>query len=368
MFGYRIDRLEPFSLPLRSPLETAHGTIDSRDGFLLAVRDERGDPRGVGEATPLPGWTESHEGCRRALDRTQRVLIDSETGAAIGIPEDPGATDQEAVERSIDPDSTPAAAHAIESAVLDHRARESDRRMADLLREHSPWGGTAPSTVPVNATIGGGTLDATREAAIGAVEAGYGCLKLKAGADELQADLDRIRTVREAIGEEAAIRIDANAAWDRQTAERAVDELAALDVEYLEQPLPVDDLEGHARLRSKGVPIALDESLRGFSIDAIAKSGAADLVVCKPMVLGGPARTVAVAAEARAEGLDPVVTTTIDGAVARIAATHAAAAIPDVKPCGLATGALLADDLIDDPPSVSRGELPVADPPSFRLL
>ncbi|MFW6321369.1 MAG: enolase C-terminal domain-like protein, partial [Halohasta sp.] len=80
-----------------------------------------------------------------------------------------------------------------------------------------------------------------------------------------------------------------------------------------------------------------------------------DVVVLKPMALGGPRRAVEAAATARAAGIEPVVTTTVDAVVARTAAVHVAAAIPDVRACGLATGSLLATDLATDPVSIVDG-------------
>ena len=88
-------------------------------------------------------------------------------------------------------------------------------------------------------------------------------------------------------------------------------------------------------------------------------AGAADAVVLKPMALGGPDRALAAALRARRAGVEPVVTTTIDAVVARTAAVHVAAAIPDVSPCGLATGALLDEDLAPDPCPIADGSLPV---------
>lgn len=354
--------IEPFSLRLRSPLSTAHGPIEARRGFVIAVVHD-GD-RGIGEASPLPGWTEPYADCRATLERFRSPSIDRTNSIDPSRTESIDPSPADPVE-SVDPTETPAAAHAIESARFDCRGRREGRRLADLLRERSPWGGRPPETVPVNATIGATSIEAATAAASAAVESGYGCLKLKAGVGTVEADLDRIEAVRETVTDDVAIRVDANAAWDRPTAARAIDRLATAGVEYLEQPLDPDDLDGHASLRERGVPIALDESLRSNPLDAILAAEAADLLVCKPMVLGGPGRTIDLAADARDGGIEPVVTTTIDAAPARITASHVAAAIPNVRPCGLATGTFLAEDLIDDPPTVTTGTLRVPDEPGI---
>lgn len=329
--------VDPFSLRLEAPLETAAGPISARRGFL--VGHERNGHRGIGEATPLPGWTESYEACRAAL---QETVGSAATDSAIAPP---------------DPTDTPAAAHGVDLARLDAAARQSGRPLAAVLREQG-FDSQRPlaESVPVNATIGDRAVDETVDAAVEAADAGFEWLKLKVGAREPKQDLRRIRAVREAIDDGVRLRLDANGAWDRATARRLVDRLAEVGIDYLEQPLPAGDLVGHAELRGHGVDIAVDESLAAASIEAVIEAGAADVVVIKPMAVGGPTRAVAAAAAARGAGIEPVVTTTVDGVVARTAAVHVAAAVPNVTACGLATGGLLAGDLAADPVAITDGQ------------
>ena len=329
--------VDPFSLRLDSPLGTAAGPITDRRGFL--VGHEVDGVSGVGEATPLPGWTESYETCRAALHEAAES-VSTDALPAIEVP---------------DPVETPAAAHGVDLARLDATARRDGRPLAAVLREHGfDTDDPLPDSVPVNATVGDGTVAETVDAATDAVDAGFEWLKLKVGVGEAGADLKRVAAVREAVGD-VRLRLDANGAWDRPTARRLVDQLAEVGIEYLEQPLPADDLAGHADLRGHGVDIAVDESLAEASVEAVLDAGAADVVVIKPMAVGGPSRAVEAAATARDAGIEPVVTTTVDGVVARTAAVHVAAAIPSVTACGLATGSLLAGDLGVDPVSITDG-------------
>jgi o-succinylbenzoate synthase len=346
-------RRRPFALDLAHPLGTARGEIRSREGFLITVA--RGDGAvGVGEATPLPGWTESHEACGAALDGLSDL--------------DDGRTARDA----LDPEATPAARHGVSLAVADAAARRRDRRLADLLADEAVVNATPADAVPVNATVGDGAPEATAAEARRAVEAGYDCVKLKVGARGVDADVDRVRAVRGAVGDGVALRADANGAWDRETARRALDALAAFDLAYVEQPLPADDLDGLAALRGAdrgdagaGVPIAVDESVAAHGIDAVLDADAADAAVLKPMALGGPDRTLAAALRVGAAGVDPVVTTTIDAVVARTAAVHVAAAVPDVAACGLATGSLLDADLAPDPCPIADGRATVPPGPGL---
>jgi len=170
-----------------------------------------------------------------------------------------------------------------------------------------------------------------------------------------------VRAVREAV--DTAIRLDANGSWDRKTADEAIEALASLGVEYVEQPLPAEALSGLSALRGRGVGIAADESLRECGVDAVLDADAADVAILKPMALGGPDIAIDAARQFLNAGVDPVVTTTIDGAVARASAVHVAAAVPDVRPCGLATGEMLASDLGTDPVPVVDGEIALPDGP-----
>ncbi|MFO7832803.1 MAG: enolase C-terminal domain-like protein, partial [Halohasta sp.] len=210
--------VDSFSLALAAPLSTAAGTISERRGFLVGI--ERDGSHGLGEATPLAGWTESYEAARQAL---ADVTVDS----------------------SPDPDATPAAAHAVDCARLDAAARRDGRPLAAVLREQGfDADRSLPESVPVNATIGDASVDETVEAATTAVDEGFDWLKLKVGVRDPKEDLTRVQAVHTAVDDDVSLRLDANGAWDRAGARRMVDRLTGMGIEHLEQPLPADDLAG----------------------------------------------------------------------------------------------------------------------------
>jgi o-succinylbenzoate synthase len=347
--------IRSFSLPLADPLDTARGTIERREGFLLRLEadaDRSGDGSddgdggdgsgravGVGEATPLPGWTEHYDEC-------ESVLADAD----------------DAVDRGADPadllddlDSTPAARHGLDLALADLRASREGVPLYRHLAESVAGNGTDGSesgcveSVPVNATVGDGTVAETVAEAERAAAAGFDCLKLKVGARPLSNDIDRVEAASEALPA-VELRADANGAWSREQAQQFLDAVGDR-LEYVEQPLPATDLAGLAALSG---PVALDETLAEVGFEDVLDADP-EAVVLKPMALGGPRRAVSVAERAREEGIAPVVTTTIDGAVARTAAVHVAAAIPDVPACGLATRKLLESDLGPDIAPVADG-------------
>jgi len=326
--------IEPFSLSLSTPLETAAGSVDRREGFLVFVEYE--GVQGVGEATPLTGWTESRAECRQALSRAAAVAEELDWGIALARTE------------------APAARHALSLALAEARARASGK---PLYRSMSA--DRLVTSVPVNATIGEMPRTETVEAAEAAVSDGFDCLKCKVGSRPVDEDVARLRAVRDAVGDSVELRADANGAWSVEDAEYALDALGDVGVSYVEQPLPADDLAGHTNLRGGPVDVALDESLAEHSVDEIFGELAADVLVIKPMVVGGPDRAREIAMQAREVGVDPVISTTVDAVVGRTGAVHVAASIPDVRPCGLATASLLAEDLSADPASVTDGAIEV---------
>jgi o-succinylbenzoate synthase len=340
--------VDPFAVDLARPLGTAAGTIERREGFLVRIADA--DQEGVGEASPLPGWTESREACGRVLDAAVERARDDDLDAAHDVL-----------------GGAPAARHGFAGALADLRAR---RGGVPLYRHLAP-DGDAVDAVPVNATVGDGPVDETVAGAREAVDAGFGCVKVKVGARPVSEDVGRVTAVRDAVGEGVAVRADANGGWTRVQAYEAYRNLAGAAVEYVEQPLASDDLGGLSGLRGDTVGVAVDETLADTPLEAVLTAAAADVVVLKPQVLGGLDRTVAAARRASQAGVTPVVTTTVDAVVARTGAVHAAAAVASdaggIAPCGLATADRLAADLGPDPAPVDDGRIRVPDAPGLGV-
>lgn len=334
--------IEPFSLPLREPLETARDRVDEREGYLIHLQS--GTSRGIGEATPLSDWTESRDECERALDDALDRL------------------DANGVDTALDElDDHPAARHGLQLALSDLRSREVGSSLSEYLTD------SRVETVRVNATVGDGSPSRSAERVRTAVDAGFDCVKLKVGSRSLAADRRRVATTRDVAGDDVELRVDANGSWSREEAAAALEWLGQYDVRYVEQPLSAKNLDGHAAIRGGSVGIALDEGLVAHETDAIFESEAADVLVLKPMALGGIDRARSLARRARSAGLEVVVTTTVDAVVARTAAVHLAASLAPLPACGLATASMLADDLADDPAPVRDGHVVVPDDPGIGV-
>ncbi|WP_434056278.1 o-succinylbenzoate synthase [Georgenia wangjunii] len=279
---------------------------------------------------------------------------------------------------------------AVYSAPLRTRFRGIDVRDGVLLRGDAGWGEFSPfwdyddaesgawlraareaadegwppavrDVVPVNVTVPAvGPEHAAR------IVRASGCSTAKvkvAEAGQVLADeQERLEAVRDALGPGGRIRIDANGAWDLET---ALERLALLDraaggLEYAEQPCPrVEDLA--ALRRRTDIPIAADESIRRARDPlAVRAAEAADVVVLKVQPLGGVRACLDLAEQV---GLPVVVSSALESSVGIAAGLALAAALPELPyACGLATVQLLTRDTVDEPLLPVDGAIPVRRP------
>jgi len=177
------------------------------------------------------------------------------------------------------------------------------------------------------------TFESPRAALVGsaaeavcAVADGFKTLKVKVGVDLDAADA-LLAAIRQAVGPEIAIRIDANGCWSPDEAVAAVTLLSRHRLELVEQPC--GSISGMAHVRQRvSVPIAADESVRtAAQLEQIIEQQAADLVVLKPMFTGGIQAAERLATRAGAAGLGVVVTHALESSVGRAGAVHLASSL-----------------------------------------
>lgn len=262
--------------------------------------------------------------------------------------------------------------------MIEHRLRIGDREIL-LLQGPAGWGECSPlpgypcdpararaaaeeaamvgwppprrHSIPVNALVPSGApvdLAALR---------GFPCVKVKVGSSAWRDDVARVRAVRDLIGPRVRLRIDANGAWDEETAVAALDAMAACDLELAEQP--VASLEELARVRRRvSVPLAADEAVRGLGdAQRLAALAAADVLVLKVQPLGGVRAALAVAERA---GVPALVTSMFETSIGLAAGIALAAALPELPyACGLATLGCIAGDVVAEPPAPLHGAVAV---------
>jgi L-Ala-D/L-Glu epimerase len=306
----------PYALPFRAPYVTARGWLDRREMALLRLRDEEG-LTGLGEAVPLS---------LRGGATLAQVVSELE---GLGERE---SLDEAVLRNGAAGLSAPARCAAL-TALMDLRGR----RAADA---HPSPAESHP--VPCNATLVAGEPSAVAADALRWAEAGFTTFKLKLGAGD---DAGQVQAVREAVGPEARIRVDANGAWDVETAKRILVELEPLDIELAEQP--VATLEQAVEIaEATSIPIAGDESVesRADAERALAM-GACGLAGVKLSKVGGPEEAIEIA-----EVLPSYISSALDGpvgiaAAAQVAQTLAASGGGSRLAHGLATQRLFSSTI-----------------------
>jgi len=304
-------RVEVFEAGLRADFSAAWGSVTTRELVLLTVQDQSGI-EGYGEAAPLPGYDGATiDDVLAGLHACRPVL---EAG---GEPEQLRA---QCAELTV----MPQALAAIDLALWDLAGRRAGVPVWQLL------GAAETAPVPANYTIASpDRAGAAREAAA-ARQAGFACVKLKAGIGD---DAGRLAAVRAVAGPEIAIRLDANGAWSVPEARASLRALAPAGIELCEEP--VKGLAATVELEATTeVALAIDETT--------AEPGALDRRVCEAVCLklsrcGGITGLLAAARRARAVGYEVYLASTLDGPLGIAAALHAASAIRPDRPCGLAT-------------------------------
>jgi len=333
-------RLTPFSLPLVCPVQTGQGTLYSRDGILVEIEDSD-DVKGYGEATPIDGFqTENIQEACNALSRFLPVLLRKKWWSI-----------EETLEQfQMGFPAARAALSAIDTALCDLFSKQQDCSVAALLAKK--FHTRVLPAVRVNALLQSQDIQKIVREAGDRYREGFQTFKVKVGVQSIRQDIERITAVRTTLGKDVKIRLDANGSWSLNEADEALQALLPLSVEYLEQPLPALDLQGAALLRSRyPILLAADEAACSVKdIQTILKNQAADIIVLKPAVTGGPHLSMQMGMAAAQLDVPCITTTLMDGAVGRAMATHVAAALPANSTsyaCGLATAGLLKEDLSD---------------------
>jgi O-succinylbenzoate synthase len=213
------------------------------------------------------------------------------------------------------------------------------------------WPAPVRDRIPVNCTVPAVSAERAFE-----IVAGSGCttakIKVAEHSESLAEDQARVEAVRAALGPGGAIRVDANARWDVDTAIHTLRllERAAGGLEYAEQPCRTIEELALVR-RATGIRIAADESIRQAADPLrVALADAADIAVIKCTPLGGVRRALAVA---EATGLPCVVSSALETSVGLAAQLALAAALPELElACGLGTLSLLSMDVVPDEESL----------------
>jgi L-rhamnonate dehydratase len=230
------------------------------------------------------------------------------------------------------------------------------------------WGGIYRTQVDVAAYLFGTDSKQLKDSASRFLDNGYRSFKVKIGMDAAS-DLSNVEAVRSAVGN-AALRADVNGAWTPGTARRTLEKLRGFDLQYIEQPLEVDDLQGHTELRRmQPVPIALDESAYTLAdVGNIVRAGAADVILLDPHEIGGLWQTIKAAAIAESAGIPVTLHSGGELGFSQAAYIHLAASIPNMSVSIDSERHYLSDDVVLQAPVLASGAFAVPTEPGLGVL
>ncbi|WP_099159416.1 dipeptide epimerase [Virgibacillus ndiopensis] len=332
-----IENIETFrvAIPLKKPFKTALRTVTVADSVVVKVTCDNG-VIGWGEAPPTHVITgDSLASVEYVITKIFKPLLIGESllnrellfekmhAAIVG--------------------NTSAKA-ALDIALYDCIAQYAKMPLAQFI-------GGYHDQIETDYTVSVNSPEEMAEDAQQYIEDGFTILKVKVGKDLIKTDIERIQAIREQIGSNALIRLDANQGWGAKEAVKAIRQMEdlGLDIELIEQPVKAQDIEGLKYVTDHTeTPIMADESV--FSpIDAkrILELRAADLINIKLMKAGGIHQALKIVTLAHVYGMECMVGSMIETKIGITAAAHFAASQPNVTRYDFDAPLMLSDDLID---------------------
>ena len=350
-------RLVVADIPVRRPHHMSFTTLEAVN-FVFVRLETREGHVGWGEAACLGGPTWSEESAESVAATIERYLAPWLRGA--------DATRIEALrgEMARRVQGNPFARAAVEMALWDLNGRALGVPVTRLV------GGRVRDRVPLSWSLAVTDPDAEAAEARELVARGHRIFKIKTAAHPVQRDVERVRRIREAVGPDVALRIDANQGWDRATALRAIRAMEPFGLDFVEQPVPRWDLESMAHIgRSVSVPIMADEScFTPQDALAIARLGGVAILGLKVTKSTGILGTLAVARVAEAAGLGAYVGCMIETSLGTAAYLAVALTAPPVTwGCELFGPMLLAGDVVRRPVQYEDGAIVALDAPGLGV-
>jgi muconate cycloisomerase len=352
----KIRRIEPIavSIPLKKPVVMAGVEIRVAENVLVRLESDDGTV-GWGEAASAPTMTgETVESMLAAI----AYLAPDVVGRA---PEDIAGLMAALHARMY---GNHGAKAAIEIALHDLVGRATGRPLHALL------GGKKRSRMPLLGVIGTGDLASDLKQAQSQKAQGYTAFKIKVGIEAPLRDAERTRAICEAIGAGSLISADANQGYSVEQAVQYVQALAGSRLDFLEQPVHGENIDGMAQVAAAGkIAIGADEGLHSLTdIRLHCDRGAARGASLKTIKLSGMRGLLAAGRLCDSLGMRVnVAAKTGESSIASAAAMHAAAALPQITWGLTLTHHGLADDLTARPIPVAGGHVEISDRPGLGI-
>jgi len=321
-------KCQPFSISFKTSLKSSKGQYDHREGFWLEIMSE--DYVGYGEASPLLGFS------MESLHEVYYVF----KGFFHAVKNEDVDEEELLLLAEVHCSDCPSARFAVETAIYDILSQQANISMSQYLNKSSL------SSIEVNGMFGMHTaLD------------GFKVLKVKVGVSNIFDEIELLEGLTESFGSEVLFRLDANEVFDLPKAIRFCKEMKKFNIDYIEQPLPIHDLEDLEELQCHTeIPIALDESITTFeSVKTIIDKELAQVFVIKPMVSGGFVESSKIIEIARSNDIKSIISSSLETSIGRMACIHLAASNEIKDPCGLATDQFFSEKM--STPKIENGIL-----------
>jgi O-succinylbenzoate synthase len=334
-----------FSLPLKYSLRVAGKSLSTRDGYLIRLSDQ--DQFGFGEVAPLPGLHKEDLAFAlqqiRQLARLLPELHPMENAAGLS----------NFFGKSVRT-FCPSVRFGFETACLHLLSSKLGIPLCPLLFEKSI------DRVLINGLVMGGS-ESIRQEATELVRAGYRTIKAKVGRYDVRTEIDRVRALREAVGDDVAIRLDANKKWTLNQAVEFGMGVADLRIEYIEEPTrSFNDVKKFYAATS--VPVALDESLSQFDFADMVLPPGVKAIVIKPGVIGGVFETINLALAAKRHSIVPLLSCAFFSGLSHAVIAQLAAGLLDPSVAiGLDTIRWLGKDVLAEPFVIRNGAVLIAE-------
>lgn len=346
-----------YSLPLRRPLTLAGRECNRRDGLIVRLESEKGNVA-YGEASPLDGF------CSESLKDAERQLksvVHRFDGLSI-------AQDEAKLDGSLgdwidkhtvllDGSLCASARYALETAILQLLSADRSVALGQLIDP------ACHATVDLNCLLVGDE-EALLTRAARLVRAGFRTFKLKVGRRTPKDDADLIVQLREVVGNDATIRLDANRSYSVADAIGLSHMVIGAGIAYIEEPVAsYAELSDLAIDKQFLLPLALDESLMDMSPEELTVLPKVTTIVLKPSLIGLE-KSVAFIRRARELRMTPVISSAFSSSIGLIPQIHLAAALADIRvAAGFDTLNWFDDDLLRPPVNTVKPALCLADLP-----
>lgn len=340
-------RVYRYSIPFKFPVKLGRTVLEKRDGLVISITTENGE-RGFGEIAPLSGFS-------------RESLLQAETQFKLFIKSHSGSKSIEELEKSIG-NLYPSVRFAIECALIELKAKSGGVSAAEILNKNFR------QSVSVNGLLTG-TKNEIINKAVEYARLGYKTVKLKAGSNNIDYDIELTNLVRNEIGGKVEMRLDANRGWNRKEAEKFGKAVSQCRIEYLEEPfLDSKMLREALENDSPDVPVALDETTREISPAELGDYKGIKAVVLKPTMLGIK-ETLEFVKEAEKMGITPVIGSSFESGLGLSFLAKMAAAVnkEDIS-AGLDTYSWFADDIIKGSLPVKNGLIEIVNLPDSETV